>query len=171
MTRKTYGTETYGGVPDAAPGVIKVRPIYSTIYTPDQLLAFWQLMAKDCERVLAHGDNDEDMDSVFNEIMAGRILLWIIFVDEKYAGYLTTAIRTTTTRPVQRWLWISHLSKKLGVQADIRAAAMSAMIEHAITERCSEIRFYSTRAMEKWTKDFGFRPSYTEYKYTVQGGK
>lgn len=123
----------------------------------------WPIISKGVDRVLSFS-NDTDVTTVMNEILAGSMLLWLVFVDGVYTGFVTTNFRDIGTNPPKKILWINHVFKKPGVTADIHPLVIGELEKFAKRKECTELRFMSVRPIQKVADSLGFKPSYTEYR-------
>ncbi len=122
----------------------------------------WKFYVDGIEAVLSNSGADTNLEKVFNEIMAGRLLLWVGFVNDEYSGFVTTQIQDIPT--CGRFLWIVHCYKKPKVPTSFLLKGLQRIEEFAREQKCKSIRFY---AKEKpWQQKLialGYVPGYIEY--------
>lgn len=137
---------------------VKLIPVYD----PQAVLKCWKHIADGLEIVLDHSGNDTSMEKVFNDLMSGRLLLWVGFVDNVYSGFVTTSFHSPSIN--KKFLWIVHCYKKAKVPSEFLLEGLTYLEDFARESSCSAIKFY---ALEKpWQnklKALGYEPGYVEY--------
>lgn len=132
------------------------------LYDLQAVFNTWKFYVEGIEAVLDNSGTDTSLEKVFNEIMAGRLLLWVGFIDGEYSGFVTTQISDVPT--CGRFLWIVHTYKKIKVPSSFLLEGLKRIEEFAREQKCKTIRFY---AKEKpWQQKLvalGYTPGYIEY--------
>ena len=137
------------------------------LYDPEAIFRTWRFIRNGIEAVLENSGDDTSIEKIFNELMAGKLLLWIGFVNNEYVGFVTTQITDVPT--CGKFLWIVHAYKKTKVPSMWLLEGLKKLEAFAKERQCKSIRFY---AKEKpWQEKLialGYKPGYIEYVKEVQ---
>jgi len=136
----------------------KLIPIYSI----NGIMRAWPFVADGLEAVLRNAGTDTNLDKIYNDLLAGNLLLWLAFLNGQYIGFATTSIVSVPTLP--KHLWIVHTYKKLKVPSEWLLKGLERLEEYAKEMGCLDIRFYAK--LKPWQaklEKLGYAPSYTEY--------
>jgi len=120
--------------------------------------------------MLENSGSDTSMDKIYNELMAGKLLLWIGLLDGEYVGFVTT--RVVDTPPDKRHLWIVHAYKSIKTPTEWLLLAYEMLEKFAVSRQCDSIRFYGIR--RKWMERFsalGFKEGYVELIKSLKEAK
>ena len=60
--------------------------------TGKNLIEKWGFFIEGMEKVMKYSKNDENLEVLYNDILAGNALLWAIFIDGKYIGFIVSQI-------------------------------------------------------------------------------
>jgi hypothetical protein len=145
------------------------------LYKPEAIFRAWPVVADGVQEILNVSVN-EDFTRILNAILAGDLLLWLMFLNGKYVGFVCTSIEVVPTNPITRTLWINHAYKLPGIrrQSDYHTSVLSqahvAFMKFARENDCDYIAFKTTRAdLGKRATGLGFEATYTEYRGYVHG--
>ncbi len=131
------------------------------VYDAQAILKSWAVITQGLEIMLENAGNDTSLDKIFNDLMAGRLLLWIGMLDGVYVGFVTTQI--VDLPPRKKNLWIVHAYKTIRTPTEWLMKTYKTLEEFAVTQKCSSIRFYGLR--KKWMEKFealGYSEGYIE---------
>lgn len=136
------------------------------LYNAKAVMAAWPTIVPGMERVIEYSTDCDDLPNVLNGILSGELLLWLLFVDGKYGGFITTTVRVFGTNPPQKVLWIQHTFRDPKCTLDPIKSFMDTVVDFARRNDCDAIRFSTTRAgaMEKRVEDYGFIPVTVEFE-------
>lgn len=146
--------------------VFKLIPVYNL----QAVLNTWNLYVQGIEAVLRNSGDDTNLEKIYNEIMAGNLLLWVAFVNGKYAGFLTTCFADVPMSG--KSLWIVHTFKCKKVPTDFLIAGLEIIEEFAREKNCKSLKFYAIR--KPWLEKFsylGYLEGYVEMIKNLNGGE
>ena len=133
-----------------------------------KILNCWEHITKDIENIHDFTNGDMSLTNVLNDLIAGNLLLWMGFVDGKYCGFVTT--RKDMNYDAHTILSIIHLFIKPGTDKQIFLNGLSELKEFAKNQKCNKLRFWTLRkGWERKLIPMGFKQSYTEYVYDLEG--
>jgi len=132
------------------------------IYNPRGVINSFPLISKGLTRILDFTYKDTSMTKVLNDILSGDLLLWIIYVNHEYVGFLTTKIEDIPDGG--RNLWIVHLYAN-NIDKTIILEGYKRLEQFAKEHKCNTMRFLTMRdeAFERRLADIGFKKGYTEF--------
>jgi hypothetical protein len=138
---------------------LKLIPLYDA----QAILNSWFYLEKGLEEVLKYTNGDSSIERVFNELLAGRLLAWVGFLDGNFIGIMTTRVDDIPT--CYKVLSIIHLYVKDIKMSDVFFEGMKELVEFAKSQGCSKFRMWTIRdkAFEKVLKPFGWNPGYVEF--------
>lgn len=116
------------------------------------------------ECVMGHAEEDVNFPRLLNEILNGNLFFWVIFCNNKYAGFMTASHELTPLS--KRYFDVRQLYIKVG--EDINAGAWLKAME-ILEIYCKRWQFEAMRmktkrkGWEKKLKKFGWKQSYIEY--------
>ena len=142
---------------------LKLIPVYNL----QAVLNTWHLYVPGIEAILRNSGDDTNIEKIYNEIMAGNLLLWVGFVDDKYVGFLTTCFQDIPM--AGRALWIVHTFKRPKTETAWLLEGFKVIENFAKEKGCKTIKFYALA--RKWQDRFlalGFKIGYTEFIKEVQ---
>lgn len=132
------------------------------VYNPRGVINAFPLISKGLEKILSFTYKDTSMTKILNDILSGELLLWVIYYNHEYRGFMTTKIEDIPDSGKN--LWIVHLfAKNLDKSVIIDGAKQ---IERYAKEwKCQTIRFLTMRdeAFERRLEGIGFKKGYTEF--------
>jgi hypothetical protein len=130
----------------------------------------WPVVSKDVVSLTDKlGRSDEDLTKVFNDAMAGDLLLWVIFEDGKPVGFVGTRIEVARTARPCRTLFVSYVfknSRKKNPRLDWKVVD-SVLMQHAADMDCQKVSFSTARNADYLTKKAGYSPAYTVFEKEV----
>ena len=132
------------------------------VYEANAIITTWKVISQGIEVMLENAGTDTSMDKIFNDLMAGRLLLWIALLDGEYMGFVTTQI--VELPPTKKALWIVHAYKTVKTPTVWLMRAYQKLEEFAASRKCNSIRFYGLR--KKWQEKFlalGYKEGYVEF--------
>jgi hypothetical protein len=142
---------------------LKLIPLYNL----RGVLNLWKYLEDGIEAILNNAGDYTSLEKIFNDIMAGQLLLWVGFVDGNYAGFATTKI--VDVPPSKRHLWIVHAFKKKKVSSEWFLEAHGILEVFSKKQGCQSIRFYGLR--KPWQDKFfalGYREGYVEFVKDIE---
>jgi hypothetical protein len=146
---------------------MKLMPVYDI----KALLNLWPLLSKDVEQVLIYSTGDTSLTKVFNDLYSAKLLLWCLFTDNKYCGFITTQINEVPFKDKkERSLWLPHLFLKKGTNKEEFLNGIEQIKEFAKKRNCSTLRFWSRRdkGFSKRMQPLGWRHGYQEFIYDIK---
>lgn len=132
------------------------------VYDAVALVNTWPVISGGIEVMLENAGSDTSKDKIFNDLMAGRLLLWLALLDGVYVGFVTTQV--VDLPPGKKALWIVHAFKTIKTPTVWLLQAYKTLEEFAASRSCNSIRFYGLR--KKWQEKFlamGYSEGYVEY--------
>lgn len=132
------------------------------VHNGDAIMKAWPTIQDGLEIMLEHAGSDVSLDKIFNDLMSGRLLLWVGMVGGVYSGFVTTQV--VEMPPNKRHLWIVHAYKTVKTPTVWLLEAYQEIEKFAISRKCDSIRFYGLR--KKWQDKFftlGFHEGYQEF--------
>lgn len=142
---------------------LKLIPVYNL----QAVFNTWHLYVPGIEAVLRNSGDDTNIEKIYNEIMAGNLLLWVGFIDEKYAGFLTTCFQEIPL--AGRALWVVHAYKTPHTVSVWLLEGLRTVEKFAKEKGCKSVKFYALR--KPWQEKLiarGYQPGYTEFVKEVQ---
>ena len=140
------------------------------LYDLNAVLKTWHLYQDGLEMILNNSGEDTNLTKVFNDIMSGKLLLWIGFVDGVYAGFLTTSFQQIFEGP--KYGWVVHTYKRISVPTDFLLEGLNQIEVFFKDQQCDYIKFY---ALKKPWQDklvlLGYKPMYIEYLKSLKEEK
>ncbi len=140
------------------------------VYNLQAVFNSWHLYVAGIEAVLRNSGDDTNIEKIYNEIMAGNLLLWVGFVDDKYAGFLTTSFAEVPMSG--RSLWILHTFKVKKVHTNFLLEGLKIVEQFAKEKGCKSVKFYALR--KPWLDKFsylGYNEGYVEMIKNLYEGK
>ncbi len=140
------------------------------IYNPRGVINVFPLISKGLKRILDFTYKDTSMTKVLNDILSGELLLWVIYCDHEYKGFMTTKIENIPEGGKN--LWIVHLYAR-DLNKDIILDGYKRIEKFAKEQNCDTIRFLTMREepFERRLSDIGFRKGYTEFIKDINNGQ
>jgi len=132
------------------------------VYDLQALFNSWKFYVPGLERVLGNSGDDTSLEKVYNDLMSGRLLLWVGFVNDDYAGFVTTQILDVPG--AAKTLWIHHLYKRPKVESTWLFFGLEILNSFAKKYGCTRIKFYGLE--RPWQAKFeaaGFTRGYVEF--------
>jgi len=132
------------------------------VYDAAAIMRAWPVISGGLEIMLENSGSDTSLDKIYNDIMAGRLLLWVGMLDGEYAGFVTTQI--VDLPPTKKHLWIVHAYKMVATPTMWLLQAYQRLEEFAKVRGCDSIRFYGLA--KPWQNKFlalGFHLGYQEF--------
>lgn len=140
---------------------MKLIPIYDKY----ALMNCWGYVIEGVENVLEHATGESSLSKIFNSLIAGQLLLWIGFYDEKYCGFMTSRIDNVPFG--EKSLWIVHAYIKPSFPKEIFNLALQEIYAHAKDHDCKTVKAWSIRSKAFIKKLKGWKEGYTEIIYTL----
>ena len=119
------------------------------IYVKDGILLFWEIMQEGLEEISQKGYMDKEV--LLIELLNGRILLWIGFLDGKYVGF------ATTQRLNKKEMFIPYAYIKKEASNEIFLEGIRILENFVRKEKCKRLVFLTRREKgflrklgEKW---------------------
>jgi hypothetical protein len=128
----------------------------------------WPHIVEGLEEVLHYSTGDDSIEKIFNDVLSGSLLLWMIFQGKKHCGFLTTRVEHAPA--TQRFLTIIHLYVKQGTSKEVFLEGLLQFEEIAKKPpfNCEIVRFYSPRS--GWVRKLkGWRQGCVEYYRVLKG--
>lgn len=140
------------------------------IYNPRGIINAWPMICSGLNRILSFTYKDTSMTKIYNELLAGELLLWVIYVNHEYKGFMTTKIEDIPD--AGRNLWIVHLYAK-DLTKEFILDGLERIEAFAKEQKCETIRFLTMRdeAFERRLDGCGFKKGYTEYIKELKDGE
>jgi hypothetical protein len=137
---------------------LRIIPVYNL----RAVLNTWHLYVEGIDAVLRNSGDDTNLEKIYNEIMAGNLLLWVAFIDDRYSGFLTTSFADIPMSG--KTLWVVHAFKCKKVPTEFLLEALGMIEQFAKEKDCNSLKFYAIRKpwIDKLEK-MGFREGYTEF--------
>lgn len=132
------------------------------VYDLQALFNSWKFYLHGIEAILRNSGDDTSVEKIYNDLMAGRLLLWVAFVNGEYIGFVTTQVLDIPG--TEKTLWIVHAYKRLKVNSEWLLESFKELENFARKFQCTRIKFYG---MEKpWQEkmiNLGFTKGYVEF--------
>lgn len=128
----------------------------------------WAYYIEGIENVLTYSTGEINLTTIYNDLMAQELLLWVGFIDNKYCGFLTT--KTVEYPFGERELKIFCLYIKTEFSKDVFLKGMRKVRSFAKKMNCSSVRFWSLRekGFSKKMIPLGWELGYQEYIYRIK---
>lgn len=142
---------------------LKLIPLYNL----QAVFNTWHFYVQGIEAVLRNSGDDTNLEKIYNEIMAGNLLLWVGMVDGKYAGFVTTCFQDLPMG--SRSLWVVHTYKVIKVPTEFLLDGLTIIEKFAKEKGCKSVKFYAKP--KRWQDKLmalGYAPGYTEFIKEVQ---
>jgi len=138
---------------------VKLIPIYN----PSAIIKNFKHFSEGFEKVMEFAEDDTNLPKIFNELLAGELLLWVGFYNDEYRGFITTKIVETPFG--NRALWLMQCYVKIGTKPDWIFEGISIIRDFAKKQNCTKIKFYTIRdkAWEKRLNEHNFKRGYQEF--------
>lgn len=107
---------------------------------------------------------DININQIYNDLMAGHLLIWTAFIDKVYQGFITTKVIAIPFG--DRHMLIEHIYAKDGhVHPELYKDGMVILMKHAKDMGCARMKFMTKRdkAFEKVMKPTGWNPEQTVF--------
>ena len=139
--------------------MFKLIPLYNT----ESVLKNWKHLSEGMEIVLSHSNGDSDIDEVLNDILSGKLLMWIGFDNNEYCGFVTTIWEIKPT--VGKFLLIAHAYGRNGLDPSVLMQGLDRLVKYAQEFKAKRVKFYTLRdkAWERKLRKYKFKPSYVEF--------
>ncbi len=128
---------------------------------PVQAVDFvWDTVAPMLQMAIDTSPGGYTTDSVREDIMAGRLGLWVALEggDTPVAAVTTRIVDLPEMRVLTMdWVGGSKMANWLGV-------TMDTLERYAKDNDCTQLQGYGRKAWERWMKPRGWEPAYTTYK-------
>ena len=133
------------------------------LWDTQAVLKNWSIFTEGLEKIALHTDDEMDFNTLLNEILSGKLLMWIGFVDGEYNGFSTTKFSENSLG--KRYLWVVHGYIKIEGDHDAWTEGMKVLEEFARKSNCSALKFYTDREKPYARKisKLGWRITYTEF--------
>jgi hypothetical protein len=133
------------------------------LYDLQAVLNTWKYYQDGLEAVMDNSGSDASLEKAYNDIMSGKILLWVGFLNGEYGGFVTTSCQTVPGKTYKR-LWIHHCYKKAKIPSVWLLAGLRQIEDFARDMGCKEVVFYAKQKpwQEKLVR-LGYEPGYIEY--------
>ena len=156
--------ETSPPPPPSLKGDFKIIPLYEI----EAVLNSWHYLQKGVERILEFAGSDTSLAKIYNDIVAGKLLLWIALLDGEYCGFATTRFDNSVFG--RKALWIVHTFIKSGLNPDIFMEGFKEMKDYGRQFNCDILQFYTRRSMafERKLTKLGWETSYTEFIFNLR---
>lgn len=138
------------------------------LYEIEAVLNSWHYFQKGVERILEFAGSDTSLAKIYNDIVAGKLLLWIALLDGEYCGFATTRFDNSVFG--RKALWIVHTFIKTGIDSNIFIEGFKEMKDYGRQFNCDIIQFYTKRsiAFERKLEKLGWETSYTEFIFNLR---
>lgn len=138
-------------------GKLRLIPVYDKY----ALMKAWGYIIEGVEEILEHSEKDTSLSKVFNLLLGGHLTLWIWFLDDQYAGFMTTRVEAVPHQ--DKFLWLVHLFSKQGISKEVYLKGMDALAKHAKENDCKFMKTWTKRPKAIIRKTNGYwREGYTE---------
>ena len=150
--------------PPSLKGDFKLIPLYEI----EAVLNSWHYLQKGVERILEFADGEANLTKIYNDIVAGKLLLWIGLLDGEYCGFLTTKFDNSVFG--RKSLWIVHAFIKTGTDSNVFMEGFKEIKDFARQFNCDIMQFYTKRdvAFERKLKKLGWKASYTDFIFDLK---
>ena len=144
--------------------MIKLIPIYDK----GVLLNQFQHFIEGLERVIDNSIGDTSLTQMFNSLMSGRLLMWGIFCENKYSGFVITELQEVPDG--KKFLWIVQGYIKPGTDKDVFFEVLTCMEEQAKKIGAGSLRLQTMRdkGFEKKLSGKGWDKGYVEFDKEVR---
>lgn len=141
---------------------LKLIPIHGS-----NLVKKWGYFTEGMEKVIRHAKEDENLTTVYNDILAGRVQMWAGFIDKRYVGFIATQVFQTAFG--DRRLLIRSIFSSEKVPEEVWQEGYNILDDYAKRMGCKTMEFYTTRdkAFEKTLKEYRWQPKYTIFEREV----
>ena len=138
------------------------------VYDIKALQRVWGFCIEGVEEVLRNSVKTISFPEIYNDLLAGRLLLWIGFFDKKYCGFLITQIMSVPFSG--RHLHIIALYIKPEADRDVFMKGFKEISGFAEKQGCDSMRFWTKRGKgfaRKLVKE-GWQAGAQEFYYNLQ---
>jgi hypothetical protein len=115
------------------------------------------------ESVLKYTHGEHPLNTVYQRIYAGEMMLWLAWLDGKFCGFFTTRVEDTPQGT--KVLTVLHAYIKPGTEQLLFTEGMKEIERVAKKYNCDLVRFFTFRDrgfMRKLSKH-GYKPAYVEF--------
>ena len=138
------------------------------VYDPEAIIKSWPVITHGLEVMLENAGSDTSMDKIFNDLMAGRLLLWVAMLNGEYVGFVTTQV--VDVPPRVKHLWVVHAFKAIKTPTIWLLRAYEMLEEFAVSRQCKSVRFYAkSRPWQSKFLDNGYHIGYLEFVKPLRG--
>ena len=132
---------------------------------PTDIAEAWFAIREGLHEVQKKGHGEESDESILLQLMNAQLFLWIIVNADGYLGFFTTKkVFTLYQGDNVGTLIVNHYYKKTKqYQKDINKIVNEFIDNHAKETGCKFIKMYTARTADRYWKDLGYLPTYTEY--------
>lgn len=158
-------------IPDSAKQVIQTEnkeikfvPIYGKYAIINFFGEKFGEVMDNFEVVMGHAEEDVNFPRLLNEILNGSLYFWVVFVNNKYAGFMTASHELTPLS--KRYFDIRQLYIRTGedITADAWIKAMDILEKYCKQWQFQAMRMKTKRkGWERKLERFGWKQSYVEY--------
>lgn len=146
------------------------KALLRSLYDTDAVLLSWPTLVPGLEKILDSSGEDTNLTKILNDLLSGKLLLWMGFIDEEPIGFVTTSFQQIPMGP--KYLWIVHAFKKVRVPSQYLLDCFGSLEEFAKEQKCKFIKFYGLR--RSWQEKMlaaGFEEGYVEYILDLEKNK
>lgn len=135
--------------------------------TPDNAFRFWGTLLEGVEKVVSSGDSSLTSEKVFNRLLEGQYVCWVVFSDNAYIGFAITRFYQEPLGEPEMHIIQAYL--KPGSPEDAFFIATDYLKQVAKGMGIKYIKFWTKRekAFEVRMKRYKITPSSTEYLMEV----
>jgi hypothetical protein len=127
------------------------------------------------QRIIEHSVEDISSDEIYNDVLKARfgsrgellpdmLYMWVILIDDKYAGFITT--RLDVKFRACTYLTLKHVYLKNDLPKNVIEKGFEFFIKKKAEWNIKRVRGFSKRkGWGKRLENLGWKESYTEYYY------
>ena len=131
------------------------------------IMNFLPEMTDGIESVLNKNIGDMSFQVIINEILQGKLLLWVGFLKGKYIGFVTTRIDDNIG--AKRYLSVIHLFIKKGESKEIFENGFAQLRAFGEKTNCDEMRMWTIRdGWERRLIPLGWKQTNIEYNLSLK---
>lgn len=138
--------------------MIQILPLYDT----SAVIRNWKILSEGMQ--VLHSDKintgSESLETTFNKIMSGQVLMHLVFFEGKYIGFFITQIRTAPTDFKKELVLYAVYAKEQNIEKKLfgkRGGFLEMIEEMARKYKCDRVVLYSKRrGMERLVKPLGY---------------
>ena len=125
----------------------------SPIYDRKALIeTFWPMIQEGLTEILKYTLQGADTTVLLNEIAAGRALLWVGFVDGKYAGFTITRIDVVGKDARELYIWHVYVKPEFG---GALKHGLKELEQYGKTQKCIRMVFRTRRNSDALVRKLG----------------